>query len=230
MFIVMENVSKTYNRGEVNEVVALKNISLQFDRGEMVCVRGPSGSGKTTLVSIIGCVFQPTSGKATIGGKKISRLPDHFLTQYRREMIGFVFQHFNLLGQLNVIDNVSLPLLPLGIAPRTRTKMAEVLLEKYGIIHRRHFPAGQLSGGEQQRVALARALINNPQVIVADEPTAHLDSTLSMEVMNMLVSLKQEGKTLVLTSHDPLVASHQGVDRIIDVGDGNLIADSPMRR
>lgn len=230
MFVHLEGVNKMYNRGEENEVAALQNINLQVGRGEMVCIRGPSGSGKTTLVSIIGCVFPPTSGRATVGGRKISRLPDHFLTLYRREMIGFVFQHFNLLAHLSVMDNVSLPLLPLGIAPGVRKKKAEILLDKYGLIHRRDFPVSQLSGGEQQRVALARALINDPQVVVADEPTAHLDSTLSMDVMDRFAALKLDGKTVVVTSHDPLVAGHQAVDRIVDVRDGTIMADSRRER
>ena len=222
MIIELESVNKIYNLGEPNEVAALHDIDLTVAEGEMVCLRGPSGSGKTTLLSIIGCIFGPTSGRATIGGKRISRLPDHFLTRYRRELIGFVFQHFNMLGHLTVLDNVTLPLLPLGVSPREREKRADALLTKLGLGHRKHFPARQLSGGELQRAAIARALINNPPIVVADEPTAHLDGRLSLEIIDLLAGLTDEGRTLILSSHDPLVAGHPRVDRIVDLRDGRI--------
>jgi putative ABC transport system ATP-binding protein len=188
----------------------------------MICIQGPSGSGKTTLLSIIGCIFSPTSGSALIAGKRVSRLPDHFLTRYRRELIGFVFQNFNLLDHLTVVENITLPLLPLGFSPRRRQKKAELLLERFSISHRKNFPTKQLSGGELQRVAIARALVNDPPIIVADEPTAHLDTSLSRDIMNMLAGLKHDGRTVVFTSHDPVVAGHRGVDRIIDAGAGSF--------
>lgn len=222
MVVQLDRVTKIYNQGEPNEVIALKNVSLRVAEGEMVCVQGPSGSGKTTLLSIIGCIFSPTSGRALIGGKKISRLPDHFLTSYRRELIGFVFQNFNLLDHLSVVENVTLPLLPLGISPHQRGKKADLLLDRFGISHRKKFPTRQLSGGELQRVAIARALINDPPIIVADEPTAHLDNTLSLDIVDMLAALKDDGRTLIITSHDPIVSCHPGVDRIIDAGKGEL--------
>jgi putative ABC transport system ATP-binding protein len=230
MFLELEEVVKTYNQGEVGEVVALRGVSLVVGKGEMVCMQGPSGSGKTTLLSIIGCILPPTSGRATIGGKKITRLPDHFLTRYRRELIGFVFQNFNMLGHLSVLDNVTLPLLPLGISPKVRAKRGDVLLARLAISHRRNFPVRQLSGGELQRAAIARALINDPPIIIADEPTAHLDSKLSGEVMDILTGLKKEGRTLLLASHDPIVAGHGGMDRIILVRDGMVVSDHPNTR
>ena len=223
MVVQLERVTKIYNQGELNEVTALKNVSLHVAEREMVCVQGPSGSGKTTLLSIIGCIFSPTSGRALIGGKKVSRLPDHFLTSYRRELIGFVFQNFNLLEHLNVLENVTLPLLPLGISPHQREKKADVLLERFGISHRKKFPTRQLSGGELQRVAIARALINDPPIIVADEPTAHLDKELSLDIVDMLAALKDDGRTLIVTSHDPIVSGHPGMDRIINAGKGEFI-------
>jgi len=227
MLVELEAVTKIYNQGQVNEVIALKNFTLAVATGDMVCVQGPSGSGKTTLLSIIGCLFSPTSGRATIGGKKISRLPDHFLTRYRREMIGFVFQNYNMLGHLSVLENITLPLLPLGVSPRVREEKADQLLEKFGMSHRKKFAVHQLSGGELQRVAIARALINDPPIIVADEPTAHLDGKLSLEVINILSSLRDEGRTVIITSHDPIVSGHPGMTGIIEVKDGMMSKNLP---
>lgn len=231
MFLELLDVVKIYNQGEVGEVTALRGVSLRVGKAEMICLQGPSGSGKTTLLSIIGCILPPTSGRATIGDKKITRLPDHFLTLYRRHLIGFVFQHFNMLDHLSVLDNITLPLLPLGISPAARAKRGDALLEKFAISHRRNFPVHQLSGGELQRAAIARALINDPPLIIADEPTAHLDSKLSIEVMDILTALKKEGRTLVVASHDPIVAEHGGMDRTLLVRDGTIIAtDHPTGR
>lgn len=225
MLVDLEAVTKIYNQGQSNQVIALKSVRLAVAQGEMVCVQGPSGSGKTTLLSIIGCIFSPTSGGATIGGKKISRLPDHFLTRYRRELIGFVFQNYNMIDYLTVLENITLPLVPLGISPRVREKKGDLLLEKFGISHRKKFAVNQLSGGELQRAAIARALINDPPIIVADEPTAHLDNILSLEVVDMLAALKEEGRTVIVSSHDPVVSGHPGMDRIIEVRDGLIMPD-----
>jgi putative ABC transport system ATP-binding protein len=224
MMVELNDVSKIYNLGEPGEVVALQSLSLSVAEAEMICLQGPSGSGKTTLLSIIGCIFAPTSGSATINGKKLTRLPEHFLTRYRRELIGFIFQNFNMLEHLSVLDNITLPLLPLGVSPKIRERRGDVLLEKLAISHRRNFPARQLSGGELQRAAIARALINSPPIIVADEPTAHLDSKLTAEVMDILTSLKAEGRTLIVASHDPIVAGHCGMDRTVLVRDGGIVA------
>lgn len=226
MLIELSHVEKIYNRGEPNEVQAIADINLRVDKGTLMCLRGPSGSGKTTILSIIGCVFPPTKGSATIAGKKISRLPDHFLCRYRREMIGFIFQNFNVLPELSVLENVALPLYPLGISPKKRKKMAQLLLERLGIAHRRDFPVAKISGGELQRVAICRALINDPPILLADEPTAHLDSTLAAEFMEILQQLKSQGKTVVLTSHDPRVYGHMAVERVVDVADGRICGNS----
>lgn len=229
MHIQLESVSKIYNQGQVVEVVALNRVSLTVAAGEMVCVQGPSGSGKSTLLSIVGCIFSPTSGRATIGGKKISRLPDHFLTRYRRELIGFVFQNYNMIDHLSVLENICLPLLPLGVSPEKRENKADRLLERFNISHRKNFPVNQLSGGELQRVAIARALINDPPIIVADEPTAHLDGKLSLEVVDMLAALQREGRTLLITSHDPIVSEHPAMARVISVRDGQIVSDGSER-
>jgi putative ABC transport system ATP-binding protein len=225
----LEAVTKIYNQGQANEVIALKSVSLTVAEGEMVCMQGPSGSGKTTLLSIIGCIFSPTSGKARIGGKKISRLPDHFLTRYRRELIGFVFQNYNMIDHLTVLENITLPLVPLGISPSAREKKADHLLEKFGLSHRKKFTVKQLSGGELQRVAIARALINDPPIIVADEPTAHLDGELSLDIMDMLASLKKDGRTVIVSSHDPIVSGHPKMTRIIEVRDGVILENAPVK-
>lgn len=220
--IVLDRVSKVYNQGRLNEVTALSDIDLTVPAGSMVCLRGASGSGKSSLLSIIGCIFPPTSGRAVISGKPLSRLPDRFLTIHRRRHIGFIFQQFNVLPELTVLDNVTLPLLPLGVGPAERRRRAARLLEHLAIDHRASFPAGQISGGELQRVAIARALINDPPIILADEPTAHLDSRLSREFMATMVELKRDGKTIVIASHDALVTENPELDRIIDVKDGRI--------
>lgn len=222
MLIELAAVNKIYNQGRANQVQALTDINLTVATGSMVCLQGPSGSGKSTLLGIIGCVFPPTSGRAAIGGKQLARLPDRFLTIHRRRMIGFIFQRFNLLSQLSVLENVTLPLLPLGVGPRQRRQRAGLLLERLAIGHRANFPAGSISGGELQRAAIARALINDPPLILADEPTAHLDTPLSREFMAIMADLKAAGKTIVITSHDPLVAQHPAVDRVVGVSDGRI--------
>lgn len=226
MMIELEGVNKKYNHGMINEVQALTDIHLRVEKASLVCLQGPSGSGKSTLLGIIGCAFPPTSGRAEIAGRKISRLPDNFLTRHRRETIGFIFQRFNLLEELSVLDNIVLPLLPLGISPGVRKERARTLMEKLHIAHRASFPAGQISGGELQRVAIARALILDPPIVLADEPTAHLDEELSHQLMEIVVQLKSEGRTIVVTSHDPLVANHSGVDRVEEMRDGRIVAQS----
>jgi len=227
MLVELVGVGKVYNRGAANEVVALRDIDLRIAPGEMVCLQGPSGSGKTTLLSIIGCILAPTTGRAMLAGRKITRLPEHFLTLYRRQYVGFVFQHFVMLNHLSVLDNLTLPLLPLGVAPGDRARRADRLLERFSLSHRRDFPASQLSGGELQRAAIARALINDPPLLVADEPTAHLDSRLTLTVMELLGQLKNEGRTVVISSHDPLVADYPSIDRLVTVHDGTLVTTGP---
>ncbi len=231
MLIELAAVEKIYNRGESNEVHALHDINLGVKEGQAVCLQGPSGSGKTTILSIIGCVFPPTSGRAAINGKKISRLPDHFLCRYRREMIGFIFQNFQVLPELSVLENITLPLYPVGISPKKRIQIATPILERIGLSHRKHFAAGKISGGELQRVAICRALINDPPIILADEPTAHLDSVLATQFMDTVAELKARGKTIVLTSHDSRVYNHPAIDKMVGVVDGRIcntiVRDSP---
>jgi len=222
MLIELEKIIKIYNQEKPNEVTALHEVSLAVEPQTMICLQGASGSGKSTLLAIIGCVFPPTSGRASIAGKQLSRMPDRFLTIHRRETIGFIFQQFNVLSHLSVLHNITLPLLPLGVSPREQKIRARKLMEQLSIGHRENFPAGQISGGELQRVAIATALINNQPLSLADEPTAHLDSRLSMEFMKIMADLKTTGKTIVIASHDPLVAEHPAIDRIIHIKDGRL--------
>jgi len=226
MRIQLSDVNKYYNRNEENEVHALIDIDLEVREGEVVCINGPSGSGKSTLLSIIGCICPPTSGSASISGKQLSRLPDHFLTRHRRENIGFIFQRFNLVDSLSVRENITLPLLPLGAAPAERRLAAVPLLEKFEIAHRQNFRVDKISGGEMQRVAIARALICDPPIILADEPTAHLDGKLSSQFMEIMNLLKDEGKTIVITSHDPLVSKHPVVDRLCSMKDGRILKET----
>lgn len=222
MLIELESTTKIYNQNQANEVLALDDVSLQIDDNSMVCLRGASGCGKSTLLSVIGCVFQPTSGRVAIAGKQLSRLPDRFLTLHRRQYIGFIFQNFNILQQLTVQENIMLPLVPLGTSTGSMKERAEELMEQFNISHRRSFPAGQVSGGELQRVAIARALVSDPPIILADEPTAHLDSRLSVEFMRYMADLKKKGKTIIITSHDALVTEHPGIDQILDMKDGRI--------
>lgn len=222
MMIDLTGVEKWYNRGGTNEVHALRHIDLSIAGNEVVCIHGPSGSGKSTLLAILAGIIGPTSGSAVVNGKKLARLPDRFLTLYRREQIGFIFQRFQIIPELTVLANVTLPLLPLGIKPAEQNRRAMALLELLSIGHRARFPAAEISGGELQRVAIARALIHDPPIIIADEPTAHLDRGLSLEFLSIIADLKGRGKTIVIASHDPLVSDSAVVDRCLQMCDGRL--------
>jgi putative ABC transport system ATP-binding protein len=222
MKIILKSVEKWYNHGRANEVHALQNVSFSAAENEVICIQGPSGSGKSTLLSIIGCLFPPTSGLAEIDGKRLSRLPDRYLTLHRRRSIGFIFQRFQLIPDLSVEANIILPLLPLGMSPDQCRQRSERLMELFSISHRRNFPITTISGGELQRTAIARALILDPPIILADEPTAHLDTDLSMDFMDIVKELKKRGKTVIITSHDPLVSRHSAVNRCLTLRDGSL--------
>ncbi len=221
--IQVEDVSMIYNRHRPDEMQALANVSLEVKRGEVVALRGPSGSGKTSLLSLIGCMGRPTSGRILVGGREVSRLPERFLAGIRRETFGFVFQQFNLLRDLNVRDNILLPLYPTAVPTREMNQRAEEILAHFELGARQHAKIRQMSGGEQQRVAIARALINRPQIIIADEPTAHLDSRLSEELLNILAGLKRAGMTLIIATHDPEVFRHELIDRTYLLEHGSLV-------
>jgi len=218
------DVSKIYNRGKPGEVTAVKDASLLINEGSLVVLKGPSGSGKTTLLSMIGCQTKPTMGEVIILGKRMSKLPEKFMNHHKRNHIGFIFQHFQLIGDMSVLDNIVLPLLPEGISPKERDKRADHLLEQLNLVHRRSFRVSNLSGGEQQRVAIARALINNASILLADEPSAHLDSRLTSDLLDHLEQLKLSGHTILVTSHDPIIYQHPVVDRVVEIKDGRIIS------
>ncbi len=218
------DVTKTYSRGKPSEVTAVKDASLQIDEGSLVVLKGPSGSGKTTLLSLIGCQIKPTRGEVIILGKKVSKLPEKFMNLHKRSHIGFIFQQFQLIAGMSVLDNIALPLIPEGVGPKDRNKRAARLLEQFNLTHRGQFKVRQLSGGEQQRVAIARALINNAGILLADEPTAHLDSRATSDLLDHIKRLKRSGHTILITSHDPTIFQHPAVDQVVEMKDGRIMS------
>lgn len=223
--IELSNIKKAFNQGKPNEYWALNGIDLTLEAGKVTAFRGPSGSGKTTLLTLVGCLSRPTSGRVRFRGEDISGLPERFLTEIRRQSFGFIFQQFNLIKGLSALENVILPGFPTGRPRAELVASASQLFAQLKLEHRLHAKVEWLSGGEQQRVAIARALINNPQVIIADEPTANLDTALSREFMSILESFTAAGKTVLLTSHDPLVVESSAVHRVVGIRDGKLTDD-----
>ena len=224
--IALHEVSKVFNQGQPNECRALREVSLRLERGGITVSKGPSGSGKTTLLTLIGCLARPTAGRITLDGRLLSNLPERFLTEVRRHTFGFVFQQFNLIRGLTVLDNVMLPAYPLGKPYRELRDGARALLDRFGLGAKADSRVEWLSGGEAQRTALARALINDPAVLIADEPTANLDSALSREVLALLGELAMQGRTVLISSHDPLVFEAVQVSRVIELHDGCVVGDS----
>jgi len=217
--IKLENVSKIYDEN----IKALQDISLEFKEGELVILKGVSGSGKSTILSLIAGLSKPTIGEVIVDGKKISKLPDHFAASYRRDNIGIVFQKYNLIPELTVEENVLLPLFPLNLKREIMKEKAARVLEKFTIAHKTGVMVRNLSGGEQQRVAIARANINDPKIILADEPTANLDEKLSREFIAILRELKSKKRTIVVSTHDPLFFELDFVDRVINLEHGKLL-------
>ena len=226
----LANIRKVFNQGQHNEYWALKGIDLEIPPARVSVLKGPSGSGKTTLLTILGCLGRPTEGRVRLNGEDISGLPERFLTEIRRRTFGFIFQQFNLIRGLSAVENIILPGYPSGTPRAQLLARAEVLLADLQLAHRRDAKVEWLSGGEQQRVAICRALINDPEVLVADEPTANLDSTLSAEFLAILRRLAEAGRTVILTSHDPLVVESEVVDRVYSLRDGQLIEVVDTRR
>lgn len=239
--IELSDVSRIFNAGKPNQFTALDRVSLTISRGELTILKGPSGSGKTTLLSLIGCMSRPTSGRIRLNGVKtafmssaetavpldISSLPERFLTEIRRNNFGFIFQQFNLVRGISVLENVMLPAYPSGEKFDKFRRRAFTLLDSFGISQKAATKVELLSGGEMQRVAIARALINQPEVIIADEPTAHLDSKLSLEFMALITGFRQTGKTVLIASHDPIVYGEPLADRVIEMRDGQLVTEQP---
>ena len=222
VLIRTEGVIKYFNRGRTNEVLAVSDISVEFAQGEFAVLKGPSGSGKTTLLSLIGCMTRPTSGSIMVEGRDISHLPERFLTEIRRNTFGFIFQQFNLIAGMSVIENVMIPLYPTDVKISDLRKKAGRILESLGMSKRSDFPVQGLSGGEQQRTAIARALINDPDVILADEPTAHLDTALSGDFMEIMRDFGKSGKTIIIASHDPRVFDSDCVSHTVEMRDGRV--------
>jgi putative ABC transport system ATP-binding protein len=201
-------------------VCAVNGADIVVGRGEVVALKGPSGSGKTTLLSLIGCMSRPTSGSIMVDGRDVAKLSEEVLTGVRRQLFGFIFQQFNLITALSALDNVMLPLYPTAVKPSEMRRRAETALGALGLGGKTTRRVRELSGGEQQRVAIARALINEPEILIADEPTAHLDRRLSDELMEILEGLNQQGKTIIISTHDALIYDHPMVDRVIAMRDG----------
>ena len=225
LVVDLTDVRREYQTGEV-PTVALAGVSLQVQRGEFVAIVGPSGSGKSTLMNLIGCLDRPSSGKVVISGKDISTLDDNELTDLRSRAIGFVFQQFQLLPLTSAVDNVATPLLYQGLRPREAQKRAAAILTRLGLGERLDFDRGRLSGGQQQRVAIARALVTNPDLVLADEPTGALDTNSGHQVMDIFREMNQEGRTIVLITHDLEVAA--AAQRRIYIRDGLIERDDAV--
>jgi putative ABC transport system ATP-binding protein len=221
--IQAENLTKVYKMGE-DEVRALNHASFTIENGEMVAIMGPSGSGKSTLMSIIGCLDVPTSGRYVLDGVSVENMEDAQLAEIRGRKIGFVFQQFNLLARTSALENVMLPLTYAGISGKERQKRAMEALERVGLGDRTQHAPNELSGGQQQRVAIARAIVNEPAILLADEPTGALDSKTGIEIMELFQSLHNDhGQTVILVTHDSYVARH--TNRVIMLSDGHVISD-----
>ena len=221
--IELAGITKSYLSGRFS-VDALRGIDLRIDRGELVAIMGPSGSGKTTLMEILGCLLQPTAGRYRFRGRAVEAIAPDGLASLRGTEIGFVFQSFNLLPRLSAAENVELPMIYRGVPRRDRRRRALHALERVGLANRaRHLPA-ELSGGERQRVAIARALVNDPSVILADEPTGNLDTHTGDVVLDLLFSLKREGATIVMVTHDPRIGER--AERLVLIRDGRIDRDS----
>ena len=220
--IKLEEIKKDYYMGS-QAITVLKGITLDIFKNEYVALMGPSGSGKSTLMNILGCLDSPTGGKYILNGKDVSKMPDDDLAEVRNSEIGFVFQQFNLLPRLSAAENVALPLIYAGISKKERIERALEALDKVGLADRRHHKSNELSGGQIQRVAIARALVNNPAILLADEPTGNLDSKTSVEVMEIFGKIRAAGNTVVLVTHEEDIAAY--AHRVVRLRDGLVETD-----
>ncbi|MFS1664472.1 ABC transporter ATP-binding protein [Streptococcus sp. zg-JUN1979] len=220
--ISLEHIHKSYQNGE-QTLDVLKDISLEVNEGDFLAIMGPSGSGKSTLMNIIGMLDRPSEGAYYLDGQDVANLSEKKLARVRNHQIGFVFQQFFLLSKLNAFQNVELPLIYAGVSPLKRKQLAEQFLTKVELESRMHHLPSELSGGQKQRVAIARALVNNPSIILADEPTGALDSKTGAQIMELLTELNQEGKTIIMVTHEPEIADY--AKRVIVIRDGVISSD-----
>ena len=221
--IVLKDITKTYHMGDT-AVHALNHVTLGIDSGEFVAIIGSSGSGKSTLMNIIGCLDRPTSGSYQLEGKEVATLDESALAAVRNAKLGFVFQNFNLLPRMSALQNVALPLVYANMPKKERLERAAQHLEKVGLGDRMHHRPNELSGGQRQRVAIARALVNDPPILIADEPTGNLDTKSSLEIMDIFTALHRHGRTLIMVTHEPDIAAY--ALRTIQMRDGQIVQDS----
>ncbi len=225
--IHLEEIRKSYFMGK-NALEILKGVSLDIHRNEYVALMGPSGSGKSTLMNILGCLDTPTGGKYVLNGQDVSKMEDNSLAEVRNKTIGFVFQQFNLLPRLTALENVALPLVYAGVSKKIRQEKAMHVLDMVNLTQRSHHKPNELSGGQSQRVAIARALVNDPALILADEPTGNLDTKTSYEIMSIFGDIHSRGNTVVLVTHEEDIANHS--NRIVRLRDGIIESDKPTER
>lgn len=225
--VEVRDICKVYNPGE-NEVRALDHVSLTINENEFVAIIGQSGSGKSTLMNMLGCLDVPTSGDYYLHGQNVSNMSDNELSDVRNKEIGFIFQGFNLIAGLTALENVELPLIYRGVGKRERLKLADIALKKVGLENRKDHKPSEMSGGQQQRVAIARAIAQAPPIILADEPTGNLDSGSSKEIMGILRTLNEEGRTVILITHDNEIAEQ--AKRVIKIIDGKIVHDSGCQK
>lgn len=224
ILIDIKNISKIYRIGAV-EVAALKKVDLEIKKGEYVALMGPSGSGKSTLMNILGCLDTPTNGSYLLNNTNVSRMTDNELAEIRNKEIGFIFQTFNLLSRNTALDNVALPLVYAGVGKKKRTETAASVLSSVGLADRMTHKPNELSGGQRQRVAIARALVNNPSILLADEPTGNLDTKTSHEIMDLLEEINNKGNTVIIVTHEEDIAKR--AKRIVRLRDGIIESDKP---
>jgi putative ABC transport system ATP-binding protein len=221
--IELKNITKIYEINKNDKVTALNNINLTIKEGELVILKGPSGSGKSTILSLIAALSKPTSGEVIVDDKRISKLPDNFASIYRRDNIGFIFQKYNLIPTLSVKNNILLPLVPSNPNENEVEEKLKKTMKRFNISHKKDILVRNLSGGEQQRVAIARSQINDPKIIIADEPTANLDEKLSKHFIEILRELKSSNKTIIVATHDPLFFNLDFSDREIEISNGTFV-------
>ncbi len=222
--IELKDLTKVYELNKKNKIEAIKNINLTIEKNQLLVLKGASGSGKSTILSLIAALSKPTTGEVIVNDTRVSKLPDNFAALYRRDEIGFIFQKYNLISNLSVKENIIVPLIPQNLDSLEVEKLTNEVLSKFKIEHKKDEMVRNLSGGEQQRVAIARSLVNNPDIIIADEPTANLDKELSLHFIEILKQLKQLNKTIIVSTHDPLFFDLDFVDKTVELDKGEIVS------